>query len=184
MANQLLSALGRLFTSFLQLHGFTLGVEDILVRPEVRERVGGAWIVPLTLQVDEQRKGFMQGLRGCGQEAAGEAFSLPGSASGEEVRRRYEAVHLSPDSTGVRNLDFCYSRTTSKYNNLINTWVWSRGWGVSYAVRFVQSLCAWWSAQAVPGQQPAADGAVRSQGQLRECPSLSLPLPHWLVTGR
>ena len=36
VANHLLSALGRLFTGFLQLHGFTLGVEDILVRPEVR----------------------------------------------------------------------------------------------------------------------------------------------------
>ncbi len=35
MANLMLSALGRLFTSFLQLHGFTLGVEDILVLPEV-----------------------------------------------------------------------------------------------------------------------------------------------------
>ncbi len=35
MANLLLSALGRLFTSFLQLRGFTLGVEDILVLPEV-----------------------------------------------------------------------------------------------------------------------------------------------------
>ena len=35
MANQLLSALGRLLTTFLQLHGFTLGTEDIIVRPEV-----------------------------------------------------------------------------------------------------------------------------------------------------
>lgn len=35
VANQLLSALGCLFTTFLQLHGFTLGVEDILVTPEV-----------------------------------------------------------------------------------------------------------------------------------------------------
>lgn len=31
----LLSALGRLFTTFLQLHGFTLGVEDILVTAKV-----------------------------------------------------------------------------------------------------------------------------------------------------
>ena len=38
VANLLLSALGRLFTSFLQLHGFTLGVEDILVLPEVRNK--------------------------------------------------------------------------------------------------------------------------------------------------
>ena len=45
VASQLLSALGRLFTTFLQLHGFSLGVEDILVRPEVsggrRGRGGG-----------------------------------------------------------------------------------------------------------------------------------------------
>lgn len=37
MSNLLLSALGRLFTTFLQLRGFTLGVEDILVMPEVGE---------------------------------------------------------------------------------------------------------------------------------------------------
>jgi DNA-directed RNA polymerase I subunit RPA1 len=35
VANLLLSALGRLFTTYLQLHGFTMGVEDILVKPEV-----------------------------------------------------------------------------------------------------------------------------------------------------
>ena len=37
VANLLLSALGRLFTSFLQLRGFTLGVEDILVLTEVSD---------------------------------------------------------------------------------------------------------------------------------------------------
>jgi len=35
VANQLLSALGRLFTAFLQVHGFSLGVEDILVTSKV-----------------------------------------------------------------------------------------------------------------------------------------------------
>ena len=36
MCNNLLSALGRVFTGFLKLyHGFSLGVEDILVKPEV-----------------------------------------------------------------------------------------------------------------------------------------------------
>lgn len=35
VADLLLSALGRLFTTFLQLHGFSLGVEDILVTAEV-----------------------------------------------------------------------------------------------------------------------------------------------------
>ena len=36
MVGKLLSALAKLFTSYLQYHGFTLGVEDILVKPKVR----------------------------------------------------------------------------------------------------------------------------------------------------
>lgn len=35
MTGKLLSALAKLFTSYLQYHGFTLGVEDILVKPKV-----------------------------------------------------------------------------------------------------------------------------------------------------
>lgn len=46
VANQLLSALGRLFTAFLQLHGFSLGVEDILVTP----KVGAVWALVCVCQ--------------------------------------------------------------------------------------------------------------------------------------
>ena len=60
VANLLLSALGRLFTSFLQLHGFTLGVEDILV-------LAGA---------DEERRKAMEECKQCGSEAAAEAFNI------------------------------------------------------------------------------------------------------------
>ena len=35
VAGRLLTGLAKLFTTFLQLHGFTLGVEDILVTPKV-----------------------------------------------------------------------------------------------------------------------------------------------------
>ena len=35
MTNKLLSALGRVFTAFLQYHGFSLGVEDIIVTDDV-----------------------------------------------------------------------------------------------------------------------------------------------------
>lgn len=35
LAGQLLTCLGRLFTAFLQISGFTLGVEDILVKDKV-----------------------------------------------------------------------------------------------------------------------------------------------------
>ena len=67
----------------------------------------------------------MEDLRGCGREAVVEAFSLEERAGEEEVRERFEAAHrTSSGSTAIRNLDFCFSHTTSKYNNLINTWVW------------------------------------------------------------
>lgn len=36
LAGELLTCLGRLFTAFIQRRGFTLGVEDILLRPTVR----------------------------------------------------------------------------------------------------------------------------------------------------
>ena len=60
VANLLLSALGRLFTSFLQLHGFTLGVEDILV-------LAGA---------DGERRRAMEECKQCGPLTAAEAFNI------------------------------------------------------------------------------------------------------------
>lgn len=94
VASQLLSALGRLFTTFLQLHGFSLGVEDILVRPEVsgggrgrgggREKGRGEHASSMDiLQADDQRREHIEGLRGCGSSAAAEAFSLQQPSPGE-----------------------------------------------------------------------------------------------------
>jgi DNA-directed RNA polymerase I subunit RPA1 len=37
VAGQLLSCLGRVFTAFIQLRGFTLGVEDILLKHEMQK---------------------------------------------------------------------------------------------------------------------------------------------------
>ena len=37
IAGQLLSSLGRVFTAFIQLRGFTLGVEDIMLKPEMQK---------------------------------------------------------------------------------------------------------------------------------------------------
>lgn len=75
------------------------------------------------------RKEHIQDLRGCGQSAATDAFSLfttTTNADTEEVTGlKYASAHRSLDPTGIKNLDYCFSRTTSKYNNLINMWVWS-----------------------------------------------------------
>ncbi|XP_019859296.1 PREDICTED: DNA-directed RNA polymerase I subunit RPA1-like [Amphimedon queenslandica] len=59
MCNYLLSALGRIFTGFLKLyHGFSLGVEDILVKP----------------MADKERFKIIAEGRDCGLEAAADAF--------------------------------------------------------------------------------------------------------------
>ena len=61
VSSLLLSALARVFTYFLQIRGFTLGVEDILVQAKP----------------DEKRKKFMRKGRCCGHEVATTALGLP-----------------------------------------------------------------------------------------------------------
>lgn len=61
MSSDLLTALARVFTSFLQIHGFTLGVEDILVDEKA----------------DKKRRKLMKNAAGTGDEAAMGALGLP-----------------------------------------------------------------------------------------------------------
>lgn len=61
MAGDLLTALARVFTTFLQFHGFSLGVEDILVKEKA----------------DKKRHKLMKKGRTAGDEAAIEALGLP-----------------------------------------------------------------------------------------------------------
>ena len=60
VAGYLLTALARVFTTFLQYQGFTLGVEDILV----------------TEKADSKRRKFIKKGRVSGGEAAKEALGL------------------------------------------------------------------------------------------------------------
>lgn len=61
MAGDLLTSLARVFTTFLQFRGFTLGVEDILVKEKA----------------DKKRRKFMKKGRMSGDEAATEALGIP-----------------------------------------------------------------------------------------------------------
>ena len=65
-SGRLLSALARLFTNFLRLHGFSLGVEDILV----------------TTKANARRSKLMEAGRLCGNEAAATALGLPEDCQG------------------------------------------------------------------------------------------------------
>ena len=60
MAGDLLTALARVFTTFLQFQGFTLGVEDILVKEKA----------------DKKRHKFVRKGRVSGEEAVIEALGL------------------------------------------------------------------------------------------------------------
>jgi len=61
MAGELLTSLARLFTTFLQFRGFTLGVEDILVKEKA----------------DKKRRKLIKKGRMAGDEAAIKALGLP-----------------------------------------------------------------------------------------------------------
>lgn len=61
VSSLLLSALARVFTAFLQMRGFTLGVEDIIVKKKP----------------DEKRRKIMKKGRRCGHEVATAALGLP-----------------------------------------------------------------------------------------------------------
>ena len=61
MSSLLLSALARVFTAFLQMRGFSLGVEDIIVKEKP----------------DRRRRKVMKEGRRCGHEVATRALGLP-----------------------------------------------------------------------------------------------------------
>jgi DNA-directed RNA polymerase I subunit RPA1 len=105
MCNLLLSALGRLFTSFLQLHSFTLGVEDILVTP----------------QADNERTRIINHSRGIGNEAAAEAFAVKDPNNYDHIRDKYEEVHRNLEDNGLKILDYFMKKKTDQVNNRINS---------------------------------------------------------------
>jgi DNA-directed RNA polymerase I subunit RPA1 len=94
MCNLLLSALGRLFTSFLQLHSFTLGVEDILVTP----------------QADNERTRIINHSRGIGNEAAAEAFAVKDPNNYGKGRATLTLTYnISYNTNGIMVIYMCNS---------------------------------------------------------------------------
>ncbi|OQV18278.1 DNA-directed RNA polymerase I subunit RPA1 [Hypsibius exemplaris] len=97
----LLSGLARLFTLFLQIHGFSLGVEDILVSESANAK----------------RRAIMETVEEAGKEAACEAFNLPSDITPESLRDRIEKAHRSTDQSGMQILDGITERRVTKFNN-------------------------------------------------------------------
>ncbi|XP_066429086.1 DNA-directed RNA polymerase I subunit RPA1 [Eleutherodactylus coqui] len=105
MSGKFLTCLARLFTAYLQLYrGFTLGVEDILVRP----------------YADRARQRIVEESSHCGGKAVRAALNLSPLTSDEEVRDKWEDAHLNKDERDYNMVDLKYKEEVNQFNNEIN----------------------------------------------------------------
>ncbi|KAM7388994.1 hypothetical protein PAMP_022994 [Pampus punctatissimus] len=104
-SGKLLSCLARLFTAYLQLYrGFTLGVEDILVKQ-------GA---------NRQRKKIIRESLKIGTKALQAAFNLPPNVDQAEAQSRWQDAHLNPDQRDFSMADHKFKEVANQVNNDIN----------------------------------------------------------------
>ncbi|NWS53194.1 RPA1 polymerase, partial [Chunga burmeisteri] len=104
-SGKVLTCLGRLFTAYLQLYrGFTMGIEDILVKPEA----------------DHKRQKIIEKSSQCGIEAVRAALNLPETASCEEAQGKWQDAHLCKDQRDFNMVDLKFKEEVNNYNNEVN----------------------------------------------------------------
>ncbi|XP_054247488.1 DNA-directed RNA polymerase I subunit RPA1 [Indicator indicator] len=104
-SGKVLTCLGRLFTAYLQLYrGFTMGIEDILVKPEA----------------DEKRDKIIERSRQGGVGAVRAALNLPEAALCEEVQGKWQDAHLCKDQRDFNMVDLKFKEEVNNYNNEVN----------------------------------------------------------------
>ncbi|XP_037383658.1 DNA-directed RNA polymerase I subunit RPA1 [Talpa occidentalis] len=104
-SGKVLTCLARLFTAYLQLYrGFTLGVEDILVKPKA----------------DVKRHRIIEESTHCGPRAIRTALNLPETAACDEVRGKWQDAHLGKDQRDFNMIDLKFKEEVNHYSNEIN----------------------------------------------------------------
>uniref|UniRef100_A0A8C3Q0Y6 DNA-directed RNA polymerase subunit n=1 Tax=Chrysolophus pictus TaxID=9089 RepID=A0A8C3Q0Y6_CHRPC len=104
-SGKVLTCLGRLFTAYLQLYrGFTMGIEDILVKPEA----------------DRKRHKIIRRSNQCGIEVVRAALNLPETASCEDVQGKWQDAHLCKDQRDFNIVDLKFKEEVNNYNNEVN----------------------------------------------------------------
>ncbi|XP_007952293.1 DNA-directed RNA polymerase I subunit RPA1 [Orycteropus afer afer] len=104
-SGKVLTCLARLFTTYLQLYrGFTLDVEDILVKPKA----------------DVKRHRIIQESTYCGPRAVKAALNLPEAASCDEIREKWQDAHLGKDQRDFNMIDLKFKEEVNHYSNEIN----------------------------------------------------------------
>ncbi|NXU55669.1 RPA1 polymerase, partial [Turnix velox] len=104
-SGKVLTCLGRLFTAYLQLYrGFTMGIEDILVKPEA----------------DRKRLKIIEKSCQHGIEAVRTALNLPETVSCEDVQGKWQDAHLCKDQRDFNMVDMKFKEEVNSYSNEIN----------------------------------------------------------------
>ncbi|MGH0173736.1 UNVERIFIED_CONTAM: hypothetical protein FKN15_066387 [Acipenser sinensis] len=104
-SGKLLTCLARLFTAYLQLYrGFTMGVEDILVKPKANVK----------------RQKIIAESTKCGSKAVRAAFNLPDTATVIEARDKWQDAHLNKDQRDFNMVDLKFKEQVNQVNNDIN----------------------------------------------------------------
>lgn len=103
VSSQLLSSFAKLFTAYLQLEGFTLGVEDILV----------------VKKADKERSKYIKAVRQVGKEVAAKALDVPEDTPIDELKRNIESSYRK-DPKFRALLDHHYKKCLDTYTNNIN----------------------------------------------------------------
>ncbi|XP_038067709.1 DNA-directed RNA polymerase I subunit RPA1-like [Patiria miniata] len=112
VAGELLSCLGRLFTTFLQqFTGFTLGVHDILV----------------TEKGNSKRRKLMRKASGIGPEVVSSALDVEDPGDLTALKDRYEEAHRKFDDTELREIDLKMKGQTDRFTNEISNACLSKG---------------------------------------------------------
>ncbi|XP_075712742.1 DNA-directed RNA polymerase I subunit RPA1 isoform X2 [Rhinoderma darwinii] len=104
-SGKLLTCLARLFTAYLQLYrGFTMGVEDILVRP----------------YANVVRQQIVENSSLCGGKAVRAAFNLSRLSSDEEAKGKWQDAHLNKDQRDSNMVDLKFKEEVNQFSNEIN----------------------------------------------------------------
>jgi DNA-directed RNA polymerase I subunit RPA1 len=112
ISGQLLTSLGRLFTSFLQLRGFTLGVEDILLQPDMNKSMA---------KITKKAKK-------CGFDVLSQVFNVTNEDNREEeLIAQLRQAHLNPDESYMKEVDMAYKGGVDTYQNSLTSLCFPNG---------------------------------------------------------
>ncbi|XP_041360150.1 uncharacterized protein LOC121376369 [Gigantopelta aegis] len=103
VAGKLITSLGKLFRAYLQIRGFTLGVEDILV----------------TKHANKLRKNFIAASPDCAVDVVVTALAVDPNISDSDLVSKMRAAHLSRDDRPMRELDLAMKSKTDEIQNNI-----------------------------------------------------------------